>query len=143
MIILLVPIIGALTAESDHFSMIHVGSWISSLSPFCIVLFDNYWSTALFVLVLSLGEALWSPRWYDYTMSVAPLHKEGLFTSMASAPLFIAQLPTGVVSGALLSWYCPEDGHCDGRLLWLIIGVITMTTPVLLCTSQRCVRPRS
>ena len=26
----------------------------------------------LFVVFVSLGEAIWSPRWYDYSMSVAP-----------------------------------------------------------------------
>ena len=26
----------------------------------------------MFVVFVSLGEAIWSPRWYDYSMSVAP-----------------------------------------------------------------------
>ena len=30
------------------------------------------WATVLFVVFVSLGEAIWSPRWYDYSMSVAP-----------------------------------------------------------------------
>ena len=34
------------------------------------------------------------PR-YDYSMSLAPEGREGLFTALASAPLFAAKLPTG------------------------------------------------
>ena len=49
----------------------------------------------LFVVCLSLGEAIWSPRWYDYSMSVAPEGREGIWTALASAPLFAAKLPTG------------------------------------------------
>ena len=32
---------------------------------------------------------------YDYSMSLAPEGREGLFTALASAPLFAAKLPTG------------------------------------------------
>ena len=53
------------------------------------------WGAALFVVTLSLGESFWSPRWYDYSMSLAPHGREGIFTALASAPLFAAKLPTG------------------------------------------------
>ena len=42
------------------------------------------------VVLLSLGEALWSPRTYDYSMSVAPVGQEAIFTALAAAPLFAA-----------------------------------------------------
>ncbi len=51
----------------------------------------------LFVVTLSLGESVWSPRWYDYSMSLAPEGREGIFTALASAPLFAAKLPTGAL----------------------------------------------
>ena len=53
------------------------------------------WGAVLFVVTLSLGESVWSPRWYDYSMSLAPEGREGIFTALASAPLFAAKLPTG------------------------------------------------
>lgn len=53
------------------------------------------WATVLFVIQLSLGESIWSPRWYDYSMSVAPEGREGIFTAMASAPLFLGKFVTG------------------------------------------------
>ena len=98
MIVLLVPIIGALTTQFAPFDMIHYGAWISGISPIWMVFSSQLWSTAAFVATLSLGEAIWSPRWYDYSMSVAPDGKEGLFTALTSAPLFLAMLPTGMIS---------------------------------------------
>ena len=53
------------------------------------------WATVLFVIQLSIGESIWSPRWYDYSMSVAPEGREGVFTAMASAPLFLGKFVTG------------------------------------------------
>lgn len=82
MIILLVPLVGALTTHLSHFDMIHVGSYISAISPLFVALFETQWSAALFVAVLSVGEAVWSPRWYDYSMAVAPEGKEGVFTAL-------------------------------------------------------------
>ena len=55
------------------------------------------WATVLFVIQLSLGESIWSPRWYDYSMSVAPEGREGVFTAMASAPLFLGKFVTGTL----------------------------------------------
>lgn len=94
-IILLVPVVGALTTAYTHFDMIHFGSYLSALSPLWLVVWPRKAGAALFVLTLSLGEAVWSPRWYDYSMAVAPDGKEGVFTALASAPLFAAMLPTG------------------------------------------------
>lgn len=62
------------------------------------------WATVLFVIQLSLGEAIWSPRWYDYSMSVAPEGREGVFTAMASAPLFLGKFVTGEYIVGVWSW---------------------------------------
>jgi hypothetical protein len=115
MIVLLVPIVGAMTTDFSHFDMIHLGGYVSALSPFWMVAFDTRWASAMFVAMLSLGEAIWSPRWYDYSMGVAPDGREGIFTALASAPLFAAMLPTGMISGALLQRFCPDNGQCTER----------------------------
>lgn len=45
-----------------------------SSSPLFLVLFSwlSFHGLSSMVVVLSLGEAIWSPRCYDYTMSIAP-----------------------------------------------------------------------
>ena len=42
MIIFLVPIVGALTTRCSHFDMIHLGSYLSALSPLWIVAFPDH-----------------------------------------------------------------------------------------------------
>ena len=96
-------------------------------------------------------------------MAVAPNGREGLFTALASAPLFLAKLPTGALSGALLQRFCagngpcpstkkrkpgeapgpaPPPGNCDGRALWGVISAITFTTPFAILLLQRWLRPK-
>ena len=99
LIMVLVPLVGAATTTLPHFDMIHYGSYLSALSPFWVTVKESRATVALMVATLSLGEAVWSPRWYDYSMAAAPDGREGLFTALASAPLFAAKLPTGGKTG--------------------------------------------
>lgn len=97
---------------------------------------DASYTTAIgFVVVLSVGEVIYSPRVYEvralpppprcrraaaahpvahataaaqYTMLLAPRGREGLYTSLASAPMFVAKLFAGGLSGELLDRYCPK-----------------------------------
>lgn len=97
-------------------------------------------------------------------MSVAPQGKEGVFTALASAPLFLAQLPTGAVSGALLQRFCPNTGQCaqaeggaarapggpapapgscNGPAMWAIVTGLTLLSPLCLLVFGRWMRPSS
>ena len=67
----------------------------------------------LWVIVLSVGESIWSPRLYEYSATIAPRGKEGTYLTLSSVPLFAAPLIAGAMSGDLLSRYCPARYHCD------------------------------
>ena len=61
-------------------------------------------------------------RRYDYSMSLAPEGREGLFTALASAPLFAAKLPTGAF--LILGSLCL---HCiEGR--GMLSGLVSQNT---------------
>eukprot|EP00551_Chaetoceros_affinis_P015223 CAMPEP_0203695500 /NCGR_PEP_ID=MMETSP0091-20130426/6949_1 /ASSEMBLY_ACC=CAM_ASM_001089 /TAXON_ID=426623 /ORGANISM="Chaetoceros affinis, Strain CCMP159" /LENGTH=62 /DNA_ID=CAMNT_0050567071 /DNA_START=175 /DNA_END=360 /DNA_ORIENTATION=+ len=62
-------------------------------------------------------------------MKVAKEGREGTYMALASAPLFLAKLPVGMMSGFLLEKYCPEEGPRDSKFMWLIIGLTTAPSP--------------
>jgi len=132
MIILLVPLVQAATTGIDPLLMMHHGSYISTASVFFLVFSTTIPASILFVIVLSLGEAVWSPRLYDYTMMVTPEGREGTYMALSSAPLFLAKLPVGTMSGILLQKYCPEEGERHSSTMWLIIGLTTAVSPILM-----------
>ena len=86
MIIAGVPVVAAATAHRKHFDMIFVGSWISATAPFFLAFSQTVVGAVAFVVVLSVGEMAWSPRWSDYTIACAPQGKEGVFGALALAP---------------------------------------------------------
>jgi dipeptide/tripeptide permease len=132
LIIILVPLVTAATTTVEPLVMIHHGSYVSAASVFFLVLSTSVPACILFVVVLSVGEAAWSPRLYDYTMSVVKEGREGTYMALSSAPLFLAKLPVGFMSGYLLQEFCPEEGERHSKTMWLIIGLTTAVSPILL-----------
>ena len=136
LIIILVPIITAATSSIDPLVMIHYGTYVSAVSVFFLVLSTSLPACVLFVITLSIGEAIWSPRLYDYTTTVAPEGREGTYMALSSAPLFLAKLPVGVLSGILLQKYCPENleegEERHSKTMWLIIGLMSISSPLMI-----------
>jgi proton-dependent oligopeptide transporter, POT family len=132
LIIILVPIVTAATSHVEPLVMMHYGSYISAASVFVLAFSTSIWACIVFVTVLSIGESIWSPRLYDYSVSVCREGREGTYMALTSAPLFLAKLPVGALSGLLLQRYCPEDGERNSQVMWLIIGLLTSTSPVFM-----------
>jgi hypothetical protein len=65
--------------------------------------------------------------------SVSKEGREGTYGALASAPLFLAKLPVGFMSGYLLHKYCPEPPEeRHSSTMWLIIGLTTLSSPILM-----------
>jgi hypothetical protein len=129
---LVTPLISAFTKEIDPLVMIHYGCYISVMSVFVMALSTSIPACIIFILLLSIGEATWSPRLYDFTMLISQEGREGTYMALASSPVFLAKLPAGLLSGYLLQNYCPEAGPRHSKTMWLIIGLSSTTSPILM-----------
>lgn len=119
------------------YHVILVGAAISAVSPLGLVAMQ-YWGVVLFLIVLTVGEIIWSPQVNDYVCWLAPPGSEGLFFSLATVPLFAAKVITGALTGNLLPRFCPKEGTCDqGWIIWLIVTATTVTSPILLLLTMR------
>jgi MFS family permease len=114
------------------FRVIFVGSIISAGSVFVLVLPASYVTIAAFYLLLALGEALWSPRSYEFIAMIAPRGRESSYMGLSGLPFFLAKLGALPVSGWLLSKYCPQNGPRHSSTMWLIIGLTTVIGPILM-----------
>lgn len=132
LIIFLVPLVAVFTKNVPSFPMILYGSFVAAASPFFICIQQTCLMVVLFMVVLSLGEAVYSPRVYEYSLELSRRGSEGLYSSLSTAPLFSVSLLVGGQSGWLLSTFMPVDGPHNGKMLWGIIGVTCMTSPILM-----------
>ncbi len=158
LIVVLVPVCGVLTQRIAAYRMVMVGSLISALSVFFVALPSAwfkpladgwlgdlvahqwlgvagpvnplYISIFLFIAMLSAGEALWSPRLYEYAAAIAPKGQEASYMALSMLPYFLAKFLVGGTSGWLLTKYCPETGPRHPEMMWFLIGCMALVTPV-------------
>ena len=142
LIIFLVPLATIFTRHRSAFNCIVLGSIVSTVSVFLFCLppyfsfslFGVKWSVTILasLLVLSLGEALWSPRLYEYTAIIAPRGKEASYMGLSSLPYFFAKMIAGPMSGYLLARFCAAEGPRQSWIMWAIIGGMTALGPILI-----------
>jgi dipeptide/tripeptide permease len=122
MVIVLTPVMTALTRGLSAFWCIVTGAFITAGSVFFLVASDTVAAQVAFVATLSVGECLWSPRLYEYTATIAPPGREASYMGLSQVPMFFAKMAVGGISGYLLTQYCPETGERQPHLMWAIIG---------------------
>ena len=132
LIIFLVPIATAFTRHRGAFNCIVLGSFISAASVFFLCLGANYGTNIAMLVCLSIGEALWSPRLYEYTATIAPRGRESSYMGLVSLPMFVAKMGIGPLSGLMLTKFCPKEGPRNSEVMWLIIGLMTLVGPILI-----------
>ena len=168
LIIFLVPVVGALTQRVAAYTMVSIGSAVAAGSVFIMALPPAWFQAMadgwlgnfighfylglngevnpyyvmilLFVVMLSVGEAIYSPRLYEYAAVIAPKGQEASYMSISYLPFFLAKLLVASSSGYLLAWFCPETGPRNSPMLWLVIALITTVAPVGLFTLRKYIR---
>ena len=166
--IFLVPIVGALTQKYSAYRMVTLGAVISAASVFIMALpvawfqmladsflgqwfglhylgltgavHPYYMMITLYVIVLSVGEAFYSPRVYEYASAIAPKGQEASYGALSYIPFLLAKLLIGTVSAALLVKYCPENGERHSQTMWLFIAIFASIAPVGLIALRKFIR---
>jgi len=112
-LILLIPILN----RFNIYKMLVFGALITSVSLFIQAIPPmggadvGEWTTTttvIFLLVLTMGELIWSPRLQEYTAAIAPEGQEGTYLGLSMVPYFLAKTVVSVISGHMLQRWCPE-----------------------------------
>jgi dipeptide/tripeptide permease len=139
MVMILTPFITTLTRSLSAFWCIVGGSVITASSVFFLVLSSSIEAQVGFVVLLSIGECIWSPRLYEYTAVVAPPGREASYMGLSQIPMFFAKPAVGWVSGWMLATWCPEVGERNPSLMWLVIGLTTLVGPIAIVAFRKII----
>jgi dipeptide/tripeptide permease len=142
LILVFVPIVTAFTRKLPAYTVIVIGSFITAASPFVFALGSSTPIQIAGIVVLTLGEALWSPRSYEYNVSIAPPGREATYVSLAVLPYFMAKFLVAMTAGKLLTAYCPPTGERHPAIMWVVIGVMTILGPLGILVFRRVIAPR-
>lgn len=135
-----VPLIAALTQKVRVLDMMIAGTAVTAVSTFLLVSPPDLSALLAYVVLFSLGEALWSSRFLEYVADLSPPGRIGAYMGLAGIPWFLAKFTTGLYSGYMLARYVPPipfKGPQDPATLWLIYGCFACISPVGLMLARR------
>ncbi|MDX1958431.1 MAG: MFS transporter [Leptospiraceae bacterium] len=167
MIIFLVPLISHFTKKIKSYYLLLIGTTISATSIFIAAIPETYFSSLLgtwfgdlvlvewlelrpesqnpvlfsllfFIVVFTIGEAIWSPRLFQFSAEIAPKGREGTYLALSYLPYFFAKMIAGPLSGFLISIYVPANAKVfpDHYMIWIWIGLMSVITPIGLILSK-------
>ena len=132
LIFFLTPVVAALTARFRVYKMMVAGTFVMAAPTFLLALGPNPVLLLVYILLMSVGEAMWQPRFLQWVAEIAPKGKAGSYMGIAQFPWFLTKVVTGLYSGYFLARYCPMVGPQNTELLWLIYGFVAMASPLAL-----------
>jgi dipeptide/tripeptide permease len=138
-----VPVATALTRRRNVYTMMIVGSLVSALPTFLLAGGPSLSLLITYLVIFSIGEALWSARFLEYASELAPPGRIAQYMGLANIPWLLAKGTTGLYSGWMLARFCPPNTPPDQLqtgTLWFIYGCIALSSPVGLWLARKWVR---
>lgn len=139
-IVLGVPVITAVTRKVHVYRMMIIGSLVSALPSFFFCIGPNFYLLMTYIILFSLGEALWQPRFLQFASELAPEGKTGAYVAYAHIPWFMIKFMAGWYTGTMMERYCPAEGTPQTETMWLIYGLIAVSSPLLLIVAKKWVQ---
>lgn len=137
LIFLFTPIATALTSRVDVYRMMIIGTAVMAAPTFFLALGPSVGFLFAYIVLMSVGECLWQPRFLQLAAELAPEGKTAQYMGIAQLPWFLTKVLTSLYSGYMLTAYCPADAPGNTEMLWLIYGAIAMASPLGLLLARR------
>jgi dipeptide/tripeptide permease len=140
-IILVTVPITALARKLAPLTAMVVGFALATACWFVMAGFPTVTMTVVAIVLFALGEALQSPRYYEYVAALAPKEQVGTYMGFAFLPIAIGTFVAGWSSGFLVKTYV-AGGNPDAPRMWLWVGSYGVVSTVLMVLYDRFVAPK-
>jgi len=132
LIFIAVPIVTAITQKNKIYNMMILGTIVMAAPAFLLALGTSLPYLLGYLFIMTIGEAMWQPRFLQYAAEIAPEGRTGAYMGVAQFPWFLTKVIVPLYSGLMLQRYVPAVGERDPQAMWLIFAIIAMISPVLL-----------
>jgi len=140
LIFVLTPIVTALTLKQSTYKMMIIGTLIMASPTFILSMGPNFYTLMAYLIIMTIGEALWQPRFLQWVAEIAPKGMTGIYMGIGQFPWFLTKIVTALYSGWFLQNYCPSDtpkSELNTEYMWLIYGFIAIITPIGLLLARK------
>ena len=136
LIFILVPIVTAITQKRKVYNMMIAGTFVMAAPTFLLALGAKPWTLVAYIVIMTIGEAMWQPRFLQYAAEIAPEGRTGAYMGVAQFPWFLTKVIVPLYSGWFLKHYCPEEGAQHSDRMWLIYALIAISSTVMLILAR-------
>ncbi|MDQ1349725.1 MAG: proton-dependent oligopeptide transporter, family [Acidobacteriota bacterium] len=140
LIFILAPLIAGLTARTDIYRMVILGTLVMAIPTFLLAIGTNAWLYLFYVILMTTGEAMWQPRFLQWVAEIAPEGKTGIYMGIGQFPWFLTKMITSIYSGYFLSKYVPDPAlglKQNPEQMWFLYGLIAMISPLALILARK------
>lgn len=140
LIFVLTPVVTALTLKRNTYQMMIIGTLIMALPTFILTLGPNFYTLMAYLVLMTVGEAIWQPRFLQWVAEIAPKNMTGIYMGIGQFPWFLTKVLTAIYSGWFLMQYCPEDtpvSALNTETMWFIYGLIAIISPIGLVLARK------
>ena len=137
LIFFLVPIITALTQKAKVYNMMIVGTLVMAAPAFLLAIGPYWWTLFGYIFIMTVGEAMWQPRFLQYAAEIAPEGRTGAYMGVAQLPWFLTKMLVPLLySGWMMDRYCPAEGPKNTQFMWFVFGCIAICSTILLILAR-------
>ena len=132
-IFILTPMVAALTSKKSTYNMMIIGTLVMASPTFILALGPSMTTLMTYLVIMTIGEAMWQPRFLQWVAEIAPKNMTGIYMGIGQFPWFLTKVITSLYSGWFLMKYCPMNtppAQMDTEMMWLIYGFIAILSPI-------------
>ncbi|RJP67244.1 MAG: MFS transporter [Ignavibacteriales bacterium] len=133
LIFILTPMVAALTSKRDTYKMMIYGTFVMASPTFILALGPSLPTVFAYLIIMTIGEAMWQPRFLQWVAEIAPKGMTGIYMGIGQFPWFLTKVVTSLYSGWFLMHYAPEGlppEQMNTEMMWLIYGFIAIISPI-------------
>src|SRR5574338_520071 len=132
-IFILIPMVAAMTTKKDTYRMMIYGTFVMAFPTFILALGPSIYTVFAYLILMTVGEAMWQPRFLQWVAEIAPKGMTGIYMGIGQFPWFLTKVVTSLYSGWFLMHYAPEGvapENMNTETMWFIYGCIAMISSV-------------
>jgi MFS family permease len=138
LIFIAAPFVAAVTQKRKVYHMMITGTFVMAAPAFLLVSGPHPAALIGYIVLMTIGEAMWQPRFLQYAAEIAPEGRTGEYMGVAQLPWFLTKvLVPFLYSGWMMDRYCPAEGDKNTEFMWLVFACIAMCSTVLLLVAKR------
>lgn len=133
LIFILTPMVAALTSKSDTYKMMILGTFVMASPTFILALGPSIYTAFGYLIIMTIGEAMWQPRFLQWVAEIAPKEMTGIYMGIGQFHWFLTKVITSLYSGWFLMQYCPAGvppEQMNTETMWFIYGLIAIMSPI-------------